>query len=935
MRPLPLCFLVLALPFPLRGAEAAREEPILALNTGGHTGRIHETLFTPDGKRLISLADDRAVRVWDVQTGEEKQVLRLPAHLEDAKSLEQRAQGAALSADGRLLAVAVASPRQGESWVYLLDLEGKQVARVFKGYARLLWAVALSRDGKWLAAGGAGGTVLVWDVASGETKHRLDGTAPLVRAVAFAPDGKTLAAGEGSGAVRLWSVQDGKSEKMLQGHEGRVLGLAWSPDGKTLASHGLDRTLRLWRPDGTARATLRRRGRGTGLSFSADSRFLLAGSTVYNVALERVRTAFRSDEADERGSAAALSPDGRIAAWGGDGELFLWDASGRRRVDEPLRRLGGQGQTMRAAAWGPDGKTLAWEYEGKAGGRSFDLTTLTLGPPPDGALGRAVHALGGLTLEKVGTLQLAVKKGKDTVSTLRLRGLDGVRCYTFLGEDRVVLGAGSGLYLYEAKTGRRLRQFEGVEQLRTVAPAPDRRTFVSGGLDQALSVWLPDRAAPLLSLFVAGPDWIVWTPEGYYGASAGGERLMGWQVNHGPEQLATFYPAARFRAALFRPDVIRKLLAAGSVEKALAEADRESGKQTQRVEVEQVLPPRVTILSPDRPALEVTKAQLKVKARATPTGRHPIAALSLRLNGRPYEGSRGAGRLPEPLAAPKEMEWEVELEPGTHRLSVRATSAVSTGESDVVVVTFNPDAVPQPSLYVLAVGINAYEGDWRLDCAVNDAQELARSFAKNSKALFQKVETHQVVDRQATREGILGGLAWLKQRVKPHDVAVVFFAGHGEADAQGHFCLLPVDVDFKRIGQTGVAGDLLKKELIDLPGVSLLVLDACHSKAVGGARRRGAEGLVSELASECGVIVLVAAQGPEESKENRAKGHGYFTLALLEALGGEADQNKNGVVHLHELISYVQNRVPELTRDRQHPDNDKPIASGSFPLAKP
>ena len=88
-----------------------------------------------------------------------------------------------------------------------------------------------------------------------------------------------------------------------------------------------------------------------------------------------------------------------------------------------------------------------------------------------------------------------------------------------------------------------------------------------------MRIWDPDRDEPLLSLFVAGDDWIAWTPEGYYAASPGGEQLMGWHVNNGPEAMASYYPASQFRKTLYRPDVIKRLLEAGSLDKALAEAE--------------------------------------------------------------------------------------------------------------------------------------------------------------------------------------------------------------------------------------------------------------------------------------------------------------------------------------------------------------------------
>ena len=73
-------------------------------------------------------------------------------------------------------------------------------------------------------------------------------------------------------------------------------------------------------------------------------------------------------------------------------------------------------------------------------------------------------------------------------------------------------------------------------------------------------------SAHLLTLLPAGSDWVAWTPQGYYAATPGGERLMGWKVEHGDDRPADFYPAERFRKQLYRPDVVKLLLAKGSIQ---------------------------------------------------------------------------------------------------------------------------------------------------------------------------------------------------------------------------------------------------------------------------------------------------------------------------------------------------------------------------------
>ena len=51
------------------------EEPEHPIQLTGHTDHTWSVVFSPDGKRLISGADDNTARVWDVELGEEIAIL--------------------------------------------------------------------------------------------------------------------------------------------------------------------------------------------------------------------------------------------------------------------------------------------------------------------------------------------------------------------------------------------------------------------------------------------------------------------------------------------------------------------------------------------------------------------------------------------------------------------------------------------------------------------------------------------------------------------------------------------------------------------------------------------------------------------------------------------------------------------------------------------
>ena len=93
-------------------------------------------------------------------------------------------------------------------------------------------------------------------------------------------------------------------------------------------------------------------------------------------------------------------------------------------------------------------------------------------------------------------------------------------------------------------------------------------------------------------------EWIAVAGKGYYAASPGGEQLMGWYVHNGLNAMASYYPASQFRKTFYRPDVIKRLLDAGSLDQALAEADAAAGKTTQQTDVAEILPPKIASPSP-------------------------------------------------------------------------------------------------------------------------------------------------------------------------------------------------------------------------------------------------------------------------------------------------------------------------------------------------
>ncbi len=81
--------------------KAAEDAPIPMLDTGGHMALISGLAFTPDGRQLVSASDDKTIRVWDWPRARRC----APSSGEAAPGQEGIMYAMALSPDGNWLAV--------------------------------------------------------------------------------------------------------------------------------------------------------------------------------------------------------------------------------------------------------------------------------------------------------------------------------------------------------------------------------------------------------------------------------------------------------------------------------------------------------------------------------------------------------------------------------------------------------------------------------------------------------------------------------------------------------------------------------------------------------------------------------------------------------------------------------------------------------------
>jgi WD40 repeat protein len=330
----------------------------------------------PDGRTLVTAGDEGSVCLWDTAASS-----RPPAHtnwavasgfdsfvVPDAPSFMRETLGPA----ARRFGIAFTPDSQSfittdpDGFLWVWNTRSVQPTEKLSELGSNHWGVALSLDGRWLAAGKTSGILTLWDwtarraVTNFTVPYEWYGKLRFSRSgnflftvgfnnewvtstriwrtgdweevaltgnqladswwVDFSPDDRLLSAGYKNGGVKLFRFPSGQHETAFTNHQGPVTGVIFSPDGRGLFSAGLDHYARLWDVFARRELAVFRGHKGMVLS-------------------------------------PVLSPDGRRLATGGSATkdaVKLWDLLTQRE----LLSLPGEGQFFIYLTFSPDGNTL-------------------------------------------------------------------------------------------------------------------------------------------------------------------------------------------------------------------------------------------------------------------------------------------------------------------------------------------------------------------------------------------------------------------------------------------------------------------------------------------------------------------------------------------------------------------------------------------------
>lgn len=228
---------------------------VLERGSAHYESPLFSLAISKDGRRVLGGGSDRALHLWDGDSG--VAMLKLGTHKNPVSAVALSADGRrALSACGwvndltnpmfaysmKIRSATIQPPADliPDYQLYFWDVEQRQQLAALAGHNGRINALSFSPDGRKAASVSSDQTVGFWDLERKKLLYQSRGHKGVVTCLAFSPNGHRLVTGGYDRIVRIWDTNTGHELRRFSGHNEPIWKVAWSPGGSIIASAGYD-----------------------------------------------------------------------------------------------------------------------------------------------------------------------------------------------------------------------------------------------------------------------------------------------------------------------------------------------------------------------------------------------------------------------------------------------------------------------------------------------------------------------------------------------------------------------------------------------------------------------------------------------------------------------------------------------------------------------
>ena len=400
----------------------------------------------------------------------------------------------------------------------------------------------------------------------------------------------------------------------------------------------------------------------------------------------------------------------------------------------------------------------------------------------------------------------------------------GVSNVIFSRDGKMIATGGTDntIKIWDVATRSELRTLTGhTAGIESMDFTPDGRLLASASEDGSTFLWDTKTGEHLLTLISLddGGEWMVVTPQGLFDGTPVSWNQILWRYNQETFNVA---PIEWFFNEFYYPGLLADIFN-GKRPRVAQDVSKKDRRQP-IVKLSLVgQPPDSTV------ATRTIKVKIDVSdAPADKDNPQGTGAQDVRLfrNGslvKVWHGDVLKGQ------ANVSLEQEITVTAGPNRLVAYGFNRDNVKSKDAPLVFTGADTLKRKgTAYIIAVGVNEYANpQYNLKYATADARSFGDEIRRRQTQIggFERIEVIQLLDQEATKANILAAIKRLAgepgppslkagpldglKRAEPEDTVVIYFAGHGTAQAQ-RFYLIPHD-----LGYTGERTKLTEQGLKD------------------------------------------------------------------------------------------------------------------------
>jgi len=962
-------------------------EAILQIDTKGHTGIIRKIIVTKSGD-IISASDDKTIRVWDANTGKEKR--KILGQI--GNNQEGKIYSIALSNNEKYLAVSGFINSGNKEKIRIYNYQTGKLLKILKSHTNVVLDLSFSKDGQYLISASFDTSVKIWDVKKDfELKDTIKfHTDKVYSARIIKKEDNYFAITVGyDSKIALYDIQKKKLLKSYK-YNYRLNSIAITQkNGGNIAVCGFSKEIFIYDINLNRIKIIKNNTRPSRLSYSKDGKYLIVGDAsspnrinIYKVVPEYTKIISFKKHTNLTMAVDFLNNTTAVSAGGDNREIYIWDIN----TAKVKRKIEGVGSSVWSV--GINGYDIAlgnnWtENHGKSklekyiNLKTFKISKYIESNPIFNKINTnnnsysLSHSKGGkfgfndavLEIKKDGIVQTEIIKNVN----------NGVRhrCYGWY-KDFIISGGDTGQLGIYTKEGKKVASLVGhIGVIYSISIDGDR--LISGSSDQTIRIWDLSKITakskynekyinrmikkyntsretflrvakkkgikriylnnkiikPTLNLFISKDnEYVAWTNEGFFNASKGGAKYIGYHINQGPNKEAEYVTVDALYSTFYRPDLIQKALAGESLK-----------KYAKNINIQKLLQdglaPEVHILTK---TTNTEKQDLDLKVQVCPKSKGGYDNLTLLINDMPVSVINTSRALKLKKKSKRDdcfiYNQSITLAGGANNIGFRATNKAGNIESkpDFIEVTFDDTNLKKKlrgklakisenqninDLHILAIAVNEYKDkELTLNYSINDATVMLKTIEDVAKPLFNKVHTYKLFDKEVTKNNIKKAFKDIKSTRE--DVFLLYIAGHGITDEyNGNYYFIPYDFEDKdntsAVQAQGVGQKDLMLGLSNITALkSLVLLDTCNSGSFVEADMQ--KTTTNRLARATGRATISASSKSQVALEGY-KGHGVFTYTLIEALKGKGYNDKNKIT-INGLNDYIEKTLPDRTQNK-------------------